>query len=87
MQQTTTNARISEGLMQVAAWYRGRKTTSGRQTTTSGLTETANTAVLTRRSTNQKPLDDRQVLPVICDIEYSLPVEPEVAFPSPPDVP
>jgi len=39
------NKCISEGLMQVAAWYRGGKTTSGRQTTTSGLTETANTAV------------------------------------------
>ena len=36
---------ISEGLMQVAAWYRGRKITSGRETTTFALTVTANTAV------------------------------------------
>jgi len=38
-----SNTRISEGLMQVAAWYRGLKATSVRKT--SGLTETANTAV------------------------------------------
>jgi len=42
-------------LMQVAAWHRGCKTTSGRHTTTFGLTTTANTAVWTRRSTIGKP--------------------------------
>jgi len=38
-------------LLQVAAWYRGRKTTSSREITTSSLTETANTGVWSRRST------------------------------------
>ena len=62
-------------LMQVTAWYLGRKTTSSRQITTSGLTTTVNTAVWTRRSTIQKPLHGRKVLPVISGVEYSLPVE------------
>jgi len=58
-----------------------------RETTTSGLTETANTAVLTRSSTIRKPLDDRKLLSVTCSVEYSLPIEPEVVLLSSADVP
>jgi len=67
------NKCINEGLMQVAAWYRGGKITCGRQTTTSGLTETANSAVWTRTSIIRKPLNGRKAFPVTCDVEYSLP--------------
>jgi len=46
-----------------------------RETNISGLTKAANAAVWTRKSTIRKPLDGRKVLPVTCDVEYSLPVE------------
>jgi len=70
--------------MQVAAWYPGRKTTSGRQTTTSRLTEPQ---ILPSEFTVRKPLNGRNELLVTCDVEYLLLVEPEVLFRSLVDVP
>jgi len=39
--------------------------------------ENHKTAIWTCRSTIQKPLDGRKLLPVTCDVDYSLPIELE----------